>query len=104
MATVRTSIWLVNPVDIGTESAHYVVESGGFEAHGWFKVKDIEVSFLEPTREEVIPSAVSSLRQRAQAIRVEAEEKCTKIEGIIQNLLSITHSTVTVGDDDDIPF
>lgn len=101
----KASIWLTHPN--GFDSAdYYSIYQGAMETQGWYKVKDIEVEFTPPTREEVIPSAVAALREAQTKIRAEAEKRSVQIEEQIRNLLCLTNEVkpLDLGADDDIPF
>jgi len=56
---------------------------------GWYKVKEIEVEFEEPTREETIPTAVKALEEEKMRILKESNEKIKHIDITLAKLLAL---------------
>lgn len=83
----KAYIWCSNP---GKKQLSYLInDTDGMDIVGWYKVKDIEVEFEEPTREETIPTAVKALEEEKMRILKESNEKIKHIDIALANLLSL---------------
>lgn len=70
---VKAYIWCSNPGE--TPLSYSINNIDGMDTVGWYKVKEIEVEFEEPTREEMIPTAVKALEEEEMRILKESNEK-----------------------------
>lgn len=84
---VKAYIWCHNP---GKERLAYSInDTAGMDKVGWYKVKDLEVEFEEPTREETIPVAVKALEEEKVRILKESNEKIKHIDITLAKLLAL---------------
>lgn len=84
---VKAYIWCHNS---GEKQLSYSInDTAGMGTVGWYKVKDIEVEFEEPTREETIPTAVKAPEEEKMRILEESNEKIKHIDIALANLLSL---------------
>lgn len=84
---VKAYIWCNNP---GEKQLSYSINgTDGMDTVGWYKVKDIEVEFEEPTREETIPAAVKALEEEKMRILKESNEKIKHIDIALTKLLAL---------------
>lgn len=70
---VKAYIWCNNPGE--TQLSYSINNIDNMDTVGWYKVKEIEVEFEEPTREEMIPTAVKALEEEEMRILEESNEK-----------------------------
>lgn len=83
----KAYIWCSNP---GEKQLSYVInDTDGMDTMGWYKVKDIEVEFEKPTREETIPTAVKALEEEKMRILSESNEKIKHIDIVLAQLLAL---------------
>ena len=83
----KAYIWCSNP---GEKQLSYSInDAAGMDTVGWYKVKEIEVEFEEPTREETIPTAVKALEEEKMRILKESNEKIKHIDITLAKLLAL---------------
>lgn len=83
----KAYIWCPNP---GEKQLSYSInDTAGMDTVGWYKVKDIEVEFEEPTREETLPAAVKALEDEKARILKESNEKIKQIDITLSRLLAL---------------
>jgi hypothetical protein len=59
---------------------------------GWTPVGEVNISFDMISDNEIVNNAIGALRAKQAAIRAEATAACTKIEGLVNQLLCIDNS------------
>ena len=83
----KAYIWCTNP---GKKHLSYSISDiDGMDTMGWYKVKEIEVEFEEPTREETVPTAVKALEEEKMRILKESNEKIKHIDIALAQLLAL---------------
>lgn len=101
--TFETKAWIseynsVTPKELqtvaGVASLHY--SRTDLSEHGYTLAGTAKVTIDVIDEHALIQNKVESLRQQAVTIRAEATAKCTRIEGMIQQLLCIEHSTADI--------
>lgn len=89
LRTLKTKLWAFkNEWD---EDYRYDTHTSDMSPHGWIHIKDVEVEFEEPTREELVVGNIAALRKEREATVASFSSKLHMIDEQIQNLLAITN-------------
>lgn len=83
----KAYIWCNNPGE--NRLSYSINDTDGMDTVGWYKVKDIEVEFEEPTLEETIPTAVKALEEEKMRILKESNEEIKHIDIALAQLLAL---------------
>jgi len=111
--TTTVKAWItqynsVTPKELQTPEgiATLIYSNNDMATAGWTLAGTAEITVDVLDINTLVDNKVSALRQEAATIRADSTAKCTKIEGLIQQLLCIENSplNVSASDESDIPF
>jgi len=96
--TVETKAWItgyssLTPADLENgRVAGLIYTDADMKSDGWTLVGTATITVSLVDKDTLIQNKVAALREEAKAIRADATEKVTRIEGQIQNLLAISYT------------